>query len=144
MTAPPPPVPPAEQQPQAAKVTFTHGQVSIDATNASLMQILNQISQQTGMVVQGLDHDERIYGKYGPDAVSGTLQALLNGTGYNYVIIGGGTEHTPATLQLTPANATGSSSSPPITAGAASATDPQTTTPANGSDPTPVKPPQEF
>ena len=153
--SPPRPVPPAEQQAQPAKVIFAQGRLSIDANNASLMQILNQVSQQTGMAVQGLDHDERIYGQYGPDAVTDTLAALLDGTGYNYVIIGGGANHAPATLQLTPGNGAGSSPAAPATsdsvpappvasAGGASMSGPQTAGPSSGADPARVKTPQEI
>lgn len=101
---PPPPLPPVQQAASPAKIDFPHGSLSIDAKNSSLKQILDQISHQTGMEIQGLDHDERIYGQYGPDTVANTLTDLLDGSGYNYVMIGGGDGSPPTRLVLTPGN----------------------------------------
>ena len=101
--APPPPTPPADQPPALANIQFRQGILSIDAQNSSLTAILNQVSRLTGLVVQGLGMDKRIYGQYGPGTVSATLTALLDGSGYNYVILGGGSNGSPAKLILTPA-----------------------------------------
>lgn len=126
--APPPfPVPPANQPANPATVDFHQGLLSIHAQNSSLVAILNQISRETGLVVEGISHDQRIYGQYGPGNISTTLSALLNGSGYNYVIIGGG-DHSPTQLVLSSSN--GLASSP------AAATSP-TTAMQNG-QPTPV------
>ncbi len=144
--APPPPVPPAEQAARAAKVTFSQGNLSIDAENASLIQILGQVSHQTGMVVEGLGHDERIYGQYGPGTVASTLTKLLDGAGYDYVIIGGGGDRPPTKLSLTPGSAAGGGAANPATAGNSTpTTSPAANSePANASEPTRPKTPQEI
>jgi hypothetical protein len=86
--------------------------LSIYARNSSLTSILNQVSRESGLVVEGLGQDKRIYGQYGPGTVSSTLTALLDGSGYNYVILGGGSGQSPAKLLLTPAGSMPSSTLP--------------------------------
>ncbi len=105
---PPPPVPPAEQAAHPATITFSRDNLRIDADNSSLVQILRQVSQTTGLTIEGLDRDERIYGQYGPGPVTSTLSKLLDGAGYNYVIVGGGPGESPAKLLLTPASGSAS------------------------------------
>ena len=103
---PPPPLPPAEQPANPATVAFNNGLVTVRAQNSSLISILDQIHRQTGLVIEGLNHDQRMYGQYGPASVSTTLTALLDGSGYDFVIVGGGSAHSSARLILsTPGNA---------------------------------------
>jgi hypothetical protein len=145
--APPPPVPPAQQPSNPARIMFhpgsqqRPGSLEIVANNSSLIDILNQVSHQTGMAVEGLNHDERIYGRYGPGPVSATLTQLLDGAGYDYIIVGGGPGKSPAKLQLTTASNTPASTAP---IGATYTPPPATTAPANPSEPTHPKTPQEI
>ncbi len=152
---PPAPRPPAEQQPRPATVAFSKDELSIDAENSSLMQILDQITRQTGMTVAGLTHDERIYGHYGPAPMASTLTALLDGSGYNFVIIGGGANRPPTKLLLTASSGTPAASAVPLMAapGNSSATPMASAggtpagaqpAPANPSDPTRPKTQQEI
>jgi hypothetical protein len=118
---------------------FRHGNLRIDANNSSLIEILRQISHQTGLDVEGLGHDQRIYGQYGPGSMSSTLAKLLDGSGYDYVIVGGGTGHPPTKLLLTVAGE--------APAGASVATNnntPATSEPENPSEPTQAKTPQQI
>ncbi|MHB1838124.1 MAG: hypothetical protein ACYCPD_00025 [Acidobacteriaceae bacterium] len=98
--APAPPVAPADQPADPAIIDFSNGLLSVHAQNSSLIDILTQISRRTGLVIEGLSHDARMYGQYGPDNLSATLSALLDGSGYNYVIVGGGSVHSPTRLIL--------------------------------------------
>ncbi len=147
--APPPPVPPAQQPSIPARIMFhpesrqSSGSLEIVANNSSLIDILNQVSHQTGMAVEGLNHDERIYGKYGPAPVSATLTQLLDGAGYDYIIVGGSPGKPPAKLQLTTASNTSASptSAPTTTTYTAP---PPTSAPANPSEPVHPKTPQEM
>jgi hypothetical protein len=142
-TPQPPPVP-ADQSPSAATVSFANGMLTIQARNSSLEQILNQVSQQTGMEIEGSNHDKRIYGDYGPGTVSATVEKLLNGAGYNYVIVGGGDGRPPAKLLLTSGSA-GTSSGPPASSPAPQASTPmQSAAPENPSNPVHPKTPQEI
>jgi hypothetical protein len=110
--APSPPAPPAEQPATAATVDFKNGLLSVHAQNSSLISILNQVQHQTGLVVEGLTHDQRIYGHYGPGNISTTLSALLDGAGYDFVIVGNGSSHTPPRLILSPPGAVGAGPTP--------------------------------
>jgi len=103
-TAPaPPPIPltPAQLPPNRAQVTYTDGTLSISADNASLNQILRQISTDTGMKITGGVKDERVFGNYGPAPTDQILSALLDGTGSNMVLVHGDGP-APAELILTP------------------------------------------
>lgn len=148
---PPPPLPPLQQAAQQAKIQFIQGMLSIDAQNSSLKEILNQVSKQTGMQIQGLDHDERIYGQYGPDTVTNTLTDLLDGSGYNYVLIGGDDGAAPTKLLL--AASTGGSSAggsaagtnvPPPANAAPSTPPPPDAQPADDPSQHPAPTPQEI
>ncbi|MHB1936254.1 MAG: hypothetical protein ACYCOR_06685 [Acidobacteriaceae bacterium] len=143
--APPPPVPPAQQPPNPAMIDFSNGLLSVRAQNSSLVEILNQVARQTGLVIDGLSHDARIYGQYGPGNISSTLSALLDGAGYNYVIVGGGTSHSPMRLILSTGGGGVATSSPGFV-GTQDAP-PATSEPTEPADPTmPVQPktPQEI
>jgi hypothetical protein len=118
--APPPPLPPAEQPPNPATINFNNGVLSVHAQNSSLVNILVQIQHLTGLVIDGLSHDQRVYGQYGPGTVSATLSALLDGSGYDFVIVGGGGGHAAARLIL---SAPGSAGAPATAAAAAAAPD---------------------
>jgi hypothetical protein len=71
-----------------AEVTISHGSLTIKADNSSLSQILQQISTSTGMKVEGLGSDERIFGAYGPGDSREVLLSLLEGSGYNVLMVG--------------------------------------------------------
>lgn len=89
----PPPVPetpkwPAFDKPTAASVVWDSHGLSIDASNASLEQILKDVSAATGSKVDGLTADQRVFGDYGPGQARDVLSQLLQGSGYNVLMIG--------------------------------------------------------
>ena len=134
--APPPTLRPAEQPANPATIDFNSGLLTVRAQNSSLVSILKQIQHQTGLIIDGLSHDQRIYGQYGPGNISTTLSALLDGTGYDFVIVGNGSSHTPARLIL----------STPGAAGAVPAQQPPPPAVSNEADPSvnaPENPPPE-
>ena len=103
-TAPePPPVPltPSQRPPARAQVTYSGGKLSIAADNASLNQILRQISANTGMKITGGVADERVFGQYGPASPDQILAELLDGTSSNMVLVHRNSA-TPTELVLTP------------------------------------------
>lgn len=69
------------------EVSFSEGMLSVEATNASLNEILREVSKKTGMKVIGGVLDDRVFGHYGPSAPSVVLDALLDGTGTNILIV---------------------------------------------------------
>jgi hypothetical protein len=98
---PPQPLTPSQLPPKRAQVTYADGTLSISADNASLNQILRQISSDTGIKITGGVSDERVFGEYGPAPPDQVLSALLDGTGSNMVLVhSDGTA--PAELILTP------------------------------------------
>jgi hypothetical protein len=92
---------PSQQQPKHAQITCANGILSVSADNASLNQILHQISHDTGMKITGGVVDERVFGQYGPAPTSQILAALLDGTGSNMLFLAPNGD-TPAELILTP------------------------------------------
>jgi len=79
---------PINDQPKAASITWDSNGLKIDATNSSLRQILSDVATTTGMKVEGLGADERVYGDYGPGKAGDVLTDLLKGTGYNFIMMG--------------------------------------------------------
>jgi hypothetical protein len=69
-------------------VTAAKNQLTVKADNSSLTQILHQVSSATGMRLDGLSGDERVFGSFGPGAPRDVLTTLLNGTSYNIVMVG--------------------------------------------------------
>ena len=98
---PPPPDWPVNDKAIPASVAWNGRNLSIAATNASLDQILHDVSTATGVKVEGLGSDERIYGSYGPATARDVLSQLLDGSGYNVLMIGDQGEGTPRELVLT-------------------------------------------
>lgn len=150
-------IPPAEQAAKPATILYNQGELSVDAQNSSLRQILSQIAAQTGLRVEGLTQDERIYGKYGPGPLTSTVSSLLDGSGYNYVIIGDIASHSPVSLVLTPRSnapsqqpsatpppATASNQEPAPPANAEGAEGTPSVQPQDADDPTRPKTPQEI
>lgn len=143
--APPPPLRPAEQPPNPATIDFNNGLLSVRAQNSSLVNILVQIQHRTGLVIDGLSHDQRIYGQYGPGSISTTLTALLDGSGYDFIIVGGGSGGAAPKLILSTPASNGAVTPPPVAN--TEATPPASDDQADPADPTaPPEPksPQEI
>jgi hypothetical protein len=98
---PPPPNWPVNDKAELASVAWNGSALSIAATNSSLRQILLDVSTATGVKVEGLGSDQRIYGSYGPATARDVLNQLLDGSGYNILMIGDKGEGTPRELVLT-------------------------------------------
>jgi len=107
-TAPPvAPAPnwPINDQPNPATVSWNQQQLRIDASNASLQQILDKVSTETGSTIEGLTKDERVFGGFGPAPVHDVLSQLLHGTGYNVLMIGDQGQGAPRQIILSARNA---------------------------------------
>ena len=87
------------QAAQASVVWDSHG-LSIDATNSSLQQILKDVSTATGTKVEGLSADQRVFGDYGPGQARDVLSQLLQGSGYNVLMIGDQGQGVPRQILL--------------------------------------------
>jgi hypothetical protein len=107
LPAPPPPDWPVNDAAVPASVAWNGRDLSIAASNASLDQILHDVSTATGLKIEGLESaqdqqsGQRIYGSYGPAPERDVLTQLLDGSGYNVLMIGNQGEGTPRELVLT-------------------------------------------
>ncbi len=93
---------PAELPAQPAVIHFTNGVLDVRASNSSLEQILREIGTQTGVQIQGVPGDERVFGNFGPGRADHVLAQLLDGSDSNYMMIGRTPDHAPRTLVITP------------------------------------------
>jgi len=91
-------------KPVPASVDWNGRVLSISASNSSLQQILSDVATATGVKVEGASSDQRVYGSYGPAPARDVLSQLLDGSGYNVLMIGDQGEGTPRTLVLTVKN----------------------------------------
>ena len=88
---PPPPPPTLEQQPpEPPQVTYRDGQLTITSTNATLAQVLRLVQTQTGATIDvpSGGGTERVVATLGPGKPQNVLASLLNGSKFNYVILG--------------------------------------------------------
>jgi hypothetical protein len=101
-TAPEPEAPkwPVNEKPLPATVTWDSQGLRIDATNSSLAQILTDVSTATGATVEGFDTDQRVFGVYGPGPARDVLSQLLQGSGYNVILVGDQGQGTPRLIVL--------------------------------------------
>ena len=72
----------------------------IVASNSSLAQILKDVSAKTGAKLEGMGQDQRIFGAYGPGPARDVLFRLLDGSGYNVLMIGDQGQGTPRRIVL--------------------------------------------
>ena len=102
VTPPAPALPlwPANDRPAQASVVWDSQGLRIDAANSSLRQILKDFSTATGAKVEGMAADERVFGAYGPGKARDVLSQLLQGSGYNVIMIGDQGQGAPRQIVL--------------------------------------------
>lgn len=102
-TTPAPNLPPSllDKPAAAAQVTLSDGSLSVDANNSSLDAILKDLETSSGMTVSGFGKDSRIFGVYGPGSPRDVLSSLLDGAGYNFLMVGATEAGTPREIVLT-------------------------------------------
>lgn len=89
--APPPPPPTLEQSaPTPPQVTYQNGQLTIDAANSTLSQVLRAVQSRTGASIDipASTANDRVVTRLGPGQPRDVLNALLNGSRFDYVILG--------------------------------------------------------
>ncbi|MGE0404718.1 MAG: hypothetical protein AB7O65_00330 [Candidatus Korobacteraceae bacterium] len=91
---------PAQQMPGMAgsaqatskppQVTYHQGQLKVSAHNSTLREVLQAIRAQTGTLIEGPtgQANERVVVELGPAPVSEVLRDLLQGSRFDYVILG--------------------------------------------------------
>ncbi|MGO9402621.1 MAG: hypothetical protein ACLPVW_04020 [Terriglobales bacterium] len=89
-----------------AKVTYQGGLLTISAENSTLGEILRDVRKLTGASIEippGSGTGERVVAHLGPAAPRDVLAGLLNGSSFNYVILGSSSDPTAvSSVILTP------------------------------------------
>jgi len=84
-----------EQRPAAAPlVIYLNGKLSISAKNSTLGDVLRAVAAKTGAAIDVPDNaNERVVSQLGPGLARDVMASLLNGSQFNYVMVG--TENDP-------------------------------------------------
>jgi hypothetical protein len=125
---------PANDSPAPASVVWDSQGLRIDAENSSLQQILKDFSTATGAQVDGMAADERVFGSYGPGQARDILSELLQGSGYNVIMVGDQGQGAPRQIVLSVRRA--------ASAQPATATNPASSTDDDAEADEPPQPPQ--
>ena len=83
--------------PTPAKVSFQGGLLTISAQNSTLGEILREVRKLTGASIEipkGPGANERVVTHLGPGAPRDILAGLLNGSSFNYVMLGSSSDPT--------------------------------------------------
>lgn len=105
---PPPPLPsgptgPVQQMPldsiaaMAPQVSFQNNQLTIVAPNSTLADILRAVRKQTGAEIEIPPAPERVVTHLGPGPAREIVAELLNGSRFNYVLLGSPSDETVLT-----------------------------------------------
>jgi hypothetical protein len=86
---PAPPETPEHGPSSPPQVNFQGGQLTIVARNSTMSDVLNAVKQKTGASVDmPTGSSERVVGQFGPGAPRDVMAQLLNGSHYDYVLLG--------------------------------------------------------
>ena len=72
----------------APQVTFQNNQLTINAPNSTLADILRAVRKQTGAEIEVPSAPERVVTHLGPGPARSVVAELLNGSRFNYVLLG--------------------------------------------------------
>ena len=91
---------PANDKPAAANVSWNSKGLRVEAKNSSLVKILKDVATATGAKISGMGADQRVFGTYGPGPARDVISQLLEGSGYNVLLIGDQGQGTPRQIVL--------------------------------------------
>lgn len=91
---------PVDQPAQPATITLADGKLAVKADNSSLNEIVDELGKSGGISISGLSKDQRVFGQYGPGDPRQILSELLEGAGYNVMMLGVTQKGTPRELVL--------------------------------------------
>ncbi|HUK46042.1 MAG TPA: hypothetical protein VLW06_00555 [Terriglobales bacterium] len=93
--APQPPIAPEHEPSSPPEVTFQDGKLTIVARNSTMADVLNAVKQKTGAAVDmPASSGERVVGQFGPGAARDVMAQLLNGSHFDYVLLGSAADPT--------------------------------------------------
>ena len=72
---------------QRLDVDFAGGQMTVDASNASLNRILHEIGSKASIKITGSVSEDKVFGHYGPAPPAAIMAMLLDGTGSNMLLV---------------------------------------------------------
>jgi len=88
-TPAPPPLTPEQGPAYPPEVSFQAGQLTIVARNSTMVDVLTAVKQRTGAAVDmPAASGERVVGRFGPGTPRDVMAQLLNGSHYDYVLLG--------------------------------------------------------
>lgn len=87
-TGPIQPIPLDSINPVPPRVTYENGQLTIVAPNSTLGDILRAVHKQTGADIDVPDARERVATTIGPGPAQEVMSELLNGSRFNYILLG--------------------------------------------------------
>ena len=94
----PPPLTPEQGPSYPPEVSFQGGQLTIVAKNSTMGDVLTAVRKRTGAAVDMPPApSERVVGRFGPGAPRDVMAQLLNGSHYDYVLVGSPAD--PGSLQ---------------------------------------------
>jgi hypothetical protein len=83
------PLAPEQRPAQVPNVTYIAGKLRVSAKNSTLSDILQAIAARTGAAIEIPEGaSERVVTQLGPAPARDVIAALLNGSHYNYVMVG--------------------------------------------------------
>jgi hypothetical protein len=87
-TGPVQPIPLDSMAPVPPQVSYQNGQLTIVAPNSTLGDILRAVRKQTGAEIEVPSAPERVVTHLGPGPAREIMAELLNGSRFNYVLLG--------------------------------------------------------
>ncbi|HTW56891.1 MAG TPA: hypothetical protein VMD99_02045 [Terriglobales bacterium] len=120
-------------KPVAPEVSFEHGELTINATNSTLGDILRAVHKETGAEIEIPDAQDRVVTHLGPGPARAVVAELLNGSRFNYVLLGSPQDPNLLTRVVLVAKS-GPDNPPAGGAQAAKAANPPQETPQDASD----------
>ncbi len=95
---PPPPLTPEQGPSYPPEVSLQGGQLTIVAKNSTMGDVLTAVRKRTGAALDMPPApSERVVGRFGPGAPRDVMAQLLNGSHYDYVLVGSPAD--PGSLQ---------------------------------------------
>jgi len=90
----PPPLRPAQMAAVAPRISYQNGRLTVVAENSNLSDILNGIRVATGLKVESVGGagGERVAATIGPASVRDVLLSLLEGSRYDFIMMGSATD----------------------------------------------------
>ena len=95
---PVPQIPLDSMKPVAPQVSFQNGQLTIVAPNSTLGDILRAVQKQTGAEIEiPREAQDRVATHLGPGPAQDVMSDLLNGSHYNYILLGSSSDQSALT-----------------------------------------------